>query len=145
MKCTTVIDKNREEEVIIYLREPRDISKKIEKLVAESVSEFIGYGDSSIVPLSRDMLFSVSVEDGKVIATTASERLQLRERLYVVEERLGDGFVKINQSCIVNLRQIERFDVSIGGSLLVILKNGYKDYVSRRQLKTVKERMGFKL
>ena len=34
--------------------------------------------------------------------------------------------------------------VTLGGSLTVVLKNGYRDYVSRRQLKAVKERMGLR-
>ena len=39
---------------------------------------------------------------------------------------------------------IDRFNASIGETLLVIFKSGYKDYVSRRQIKNVKERMGIK-
>jgi DNA-binding LytR/AlgR family response regulator len=65
--------------------------------------------------------------------------------MYTVEEQLGGRFVKINQSCTVNVDKIERFDVSIGGALRVTLKNGFRDHVSRRQLKAVKERMGIKL
>ena len=70
------------------------------------------------------------------------EQLYLKQRLYQVEDNLDKDFIKINQSTIANIRMIERFSVSIGGSLQVIFKNGYKDYVSRRQLKSVKERMG---
>ena len=57
---------------------------------------------------------------------------------------LGDDYLKINQSCIVNIKAIKQFDVSLGGSLMISLKNGYRDYVSRRQVKAVKERIGFK-
>ena len=57
----------------------------------------------------------------------------------------GSDFVKLNQSCIVNIKKIECFDASLGGALKVTLKNGYRDYVSRRQLKAVKERLGLKI
>ena len=145
MKCTTVIDKNREEEVLIFLHERREISDRIEELLSEDGRELIGYGEGCAVKLTVRDIFSVSVEDGKTYVTTERDRLQMRQRLYVLEELLGGDFVKINQSCLVRVKVIERFDASVGGSLMVTLKNGYKDYVSRRQLKTVKERIGLKL
>ena len=146
MKCTVIIDRDREEEIVAYLHERRGIAEKLTALAESESVELIGYSDNgSIVKLTSSEIFAVFVEDGKVYAVTEREKLQLRQRLYVLEELLGTGFVKIHQSCLVNTETVDRFDASIGGALLVILKNGYKDYVSRRQLKAVKERMGFKL
>ena len=51
-------------------------------------------------------------------------------------------YVKINQSCYANIKNIKKFESTIGGSLKVIFKNNYVDYISRRELKNVKERMG---
>ena len=59
-----------------------------------------------------------------------------------MEKKLPENFVKINQSCIANIDKINRFDASFSGTLKLIFKNSYTDYVSRRQLKTVKERIG---
>ena len=70
------------------------------------------------------------------------EKFEIKTRLYVIEEKLPENFIKINQSCIANINQIERFDASISGTLKIRFKNGYTDYVSRRQLKNVKERIG---
>ena len=53
-----------------------------------------------------------------------------------------DNFIKINKSCIANLKKIKRFDASFGGAMQVTFKNGHTDFVSRRNLKNVKERMG---
>ena len=85
-----------------------------------------------------------TVEDGKVFAVTADGRFLVRERLYQLEERYCHAFVKINQSCLVNVSLVNRFSASIGGSLRVEMKNGFFDYVSRRQIKAVKERLGLK-
>ena len=52
------------------------------------------------------------------------------------------NFVRINQSCIANINQIKKFSASFNGFLQVHFKNGYIDYVSRRELKNVKERVG---
>ena len=57
---------------------------------------------------------------------------------------IDDTFIYINQGCLANINLIDRFDASIGGTLLIIFKSGYKDYVSRRQLKKIKERLGIK-
>ena len=75
-------------------------------------------------------------------AITEKERLRLKCRLYQLEEVLPEYFVKINQSCVANIRKVARFDTSVSGTLLIKFKNGYKDYVSRRQMKAVKERLG---
>ena len=63
-------------------------------------------------------------------------------RLYSIEEKLSEDFIKINQSTVINIKKIQRFDVSVTGTLKVIMKNGYTDYVSRRRIKNVKERLG---
>jgi len=145
MKINTVIDKNREEEILIYLHEKRDIVEKIEKLISGEDTEIIGYDGAAAIKLTGGDIFSVSVEDGKTYATTEKARLQLKHRLFVVEEMLGEDFVRINQSCLVCVGKIARFDVSVGGALMITMKNGYRDYVSRRQLKAVKERIGLKI
>lgn len=142
MKCRTVIDKDREEEVVIYVHEKSELSSEIEEFVMGRSLELLGYKDKNIVRLTLSEVYCFTVEENKVFAITEKERLQLKQRLYLLEEMLDDSFVKINQSCIVSVRKIKRFDTSITGTLVVELKNGYKDYVSRRQLKKVKERIG---
>lgn len=142
MKCQTIVDKSREEEVLIYVHEKSALSEEIESLVLGVSPELIGYGENVAVKISRAEIVCVVVEEGKVFAVTDTEKLRLKQRLYVLEELLGNDFVKINQSCIANVRKIKRFDASFAGALSVTFKNGYKDYVSRRQLKTVKERIG---
>ena len=145
MKCKTLIDPSREEEVIIYAHERTPLVEEIEALVSEEAAELIGYSEGSIVPIRATDFDCFTVEEGRVFALRQGERLQLRIRLYQLEERLDRSFIKINQSCIANIKKITRFEVSIGGSLLVCFAGGHKDYVSRRQLKAVKERLGFRL
>ena len=83
-----------------------------------------------------------SIIDGRVYAVCGNNQYLLKERLYTLEEKLPENFVKIHQSCLANIKQMERFDTSISGTLKIRFKNGYTDYVSRRQLKLIKERLG---
>ena len=142
MKCTLIITDEHQEEVVIYARERTKLTDDIEALVIGSVTEIIGYGENQAIRLKTDEVTCFMVEDSKVYALTDKEKYQLKQRLYQLEEMLPDNFVKINQSCIANIRQIKKFDTSVSGTLVINFKNGYKDYVSRRQMKTVKERFG---
>ncbi len=143
MRCQTIIDKNRDEEVLIYVHEKNELSEEIERLVLGKTKQIFGYKDKEIVNINVSDVCCFSIEDNKVYAVCDREKLQIKQRLYVLEEILDRDFVKINQSCIANIKKIERFDASFAGTLTVTFKNGYKDYVSRRQLKQVKERIGF--
>ena len=142
MKFTLIITDDHEEEVVIYAREKTKLIYDIENLIRDNAFELIGYSGYEAVNLRTDEVVCFLVEEGKVYAITDKNRFRLKSRLYQLEETLPEDFVKINQSCIANIKKIERFDTSVSGTLLIKFKNGYKDYVSRRQMKAVKERFG---
>lgn len=143
MKIETVIDSECEERVVIYCRERTQLVEDIERLVSEKAEYILGYTDGSVYKLNPEDVYCFSVEDGKVFAVTEDKKMRVKERLYEIEGEWGSDFLKINQSCLVNVRKIQRFESSIGGALSVVLNNGYKDYISRRQIRAVKERIGF--
>lgn len=144
MKYKIFIDKDQKEEIIIYCKEKTKLSEQIEKLIDSYGMEFIGFKEREAIPLDLNEIYSFVVEMGKVTANTEIDNFQIKYRLYQLEELLPDNFIKINQSCIVNIRKIKRFFATVGGTLNIELKNGYKDYVSRRNIKKVKERLGLK-
>ena len=141
MKFRFLIDKNREE-VIVYAHEKTKLVEGIEKLVTENNFELIGYADREAVKLDLADVYCFTVENNKIYAVCENEKYLLKLRLYQIEEKLSENFIKINQSCIANIRKIRKFDASFSGTLTVIFKNGYKDFVSRRNVKNVKERLG---
>lgn len=143
MKFTLIIDKGREEELVMYAHAHTPLADKIAATLTEGERTLIGYLGKDAVTLSEEDVCCFSVEGGRVYAICEREKLRVNMRLYELEEQFGDSFVKINQSCIANVKKIARFRASIGGSLLVVFKNGHTDYVSRRQLRAVKERIGF--
>lgn len=144
MKLKITIDRNREEEILVFAHERTKLIDEIECLVGDYEKEIIGYTDGGAYKLSLPQISCFVVENNKVYAINGKEKLQIKMRLYQLEEMLGVGFIKINQSCIANINEIKKFDTSISGTLKVIFKNGYSDYVSRRNIKTVKERLGVK-
>ncbi len=142
MKCEIIIDPTVQERVVIYAREKSELVKQIQTLTEQKDASLLGYKDSEIVKLNPDDVECISVINNKLFAICTDGQYLLKERLYLVEEKMPDNFVKINQSCIANIKKMERFDTSISGTLKIRFKSGHTDYVSRRQLKTIKERLG---
>lgn len=142
MKLNIFIDKEREEEVIVYAHEKNTIVTSIERLVNENSAEFIGYKEDKAVKLELSEIYCFTVEDNKIYAYTETDKFQIKQRLYKIEELLPDSFIKLNKSCIGDTNKIQSFGAAFSGSLTVAFKNGYTDYVSRRNMKNVKERFG---
>lgn len=78
-------------------------------------------------------------ENKRVYIRTKSETFEVRDRLYTLEESLGDrGFVRISNSEIVNISQIEKLDMSYAGTIKMFMKNGDETFVSRRYVSKIK-------
>ena len=144
MKITIITDKTKDEEIIIRVHEKTELIEKIEKLVNETSDGFIGYKENEAMMLDINDINCFITENNKVFAMT-DEKLLIKERLYKVEEKLSENFIKINQSCLANIKKIVKVQATFSGSLSVVFRNGYTDYISRRNLKNVKERLGVKL
>ena len=94
----------------------------------------------------------VVIEEADIVALHAEkkwcriytdiENYSCRKRLYEVENMLGADFMRISKSIIVNLRKIESVEAVFNGMLLLRMKNGSKEYVSRTYLPQMKEYLG---
>ena len=147
MKYTLYIDPGHDEEVIVYARERSQLTEELEHLVKSekhSTPPIIGYKNDEIFRIDPEDVFCFYIENKRLYASLKDGEVLVKCRLYEIEDHVGEDFIRINQSTLANKNQIERFSVSIGAALCVHFKNGRKDYVSRRQLKSVKERLGIK-
>lgn len=143
MKFTLNIDKSVDEEIIINAHQKSKLIEEIEKLITNDTFELICFDDDkTAVILDFSEIHCFVVENNKVLAYTDKHKYHIKNRIYQLLEKLPNNFIKVNQSCIGNIKKIERFDASIAGSLIIKFKCGYRDCVSRRQLKEFKERFG---
>lgn len=142
MKFSLYIDPSREEEVVVYARKKSLLTEKLEQITEEFSNEIIGYTENEITKLNISDVICFIVENNRIYALTNAKKYLIKQRLYNLEENFSKSFVKINQSCLANINKIERFDSSISCTLKVVFKNGYTDYVSRRNVKAIKERLG---
>lgn len=144
MDIKIFIDETKDEEILIYAHEKTPLIEEIERLVAESSLDLVGYTDTEAKKINLINVNCFISEDNKVFAMT-DEKLQIKLRLYQLEDMLDDNFIKINKSCIANIRQVKKVRATFSGSISVVFNNSYEDYISRRNLKSVKERLGVKL
>jgi len=142
MKCTVITGESEREEVVIYCRRRTPLVERIERLADSDDDRLLGFKNGEVTVLNTGDVYCFVVENNKVQAVLENEKFTLKQRLYTIEECLGPEFIKINQSCVANLEKILKFDTTVAGSLKVIFKNGYVDYVSRRNIKSIKERLG---
>ena len=144
MQFILTIDKTKEEKVEATLNDKGEFSYRLEELV-------LGYsGEDSVTAFTEDDIKvlkfrdieCVTVIDSKTYAIdTAGERYRLKMRLYEISEILPSYFIKINKSSLANKKQIERFSAAFSGSVDVIFKCGYRDYVSRRCFADIKKEL----
>ena len=139
----TFIKSDEKDEIIIYAKEKNELVNTIESLCTID-NNLIGYYKNSLYELNINLVECFVTENDKVYAIINKTKYLIKRRLYELFDLYKDLFIYINQGCLANVSKIRCFDASIGGSLLVIFKSGYKDYVSRRRLKEIKERMGLK-
>ena len=142
MKLQIVVDKTKEESVLIVCHDKNELVCKIEKLITSTNENLSCYKDDEIRVLNLEEVACFITDDNKVYAYINKDKYLVKKRIYELEELLDNSFLKINQGCLANIKQIEKFVATIQGSLDVIFKNGYREYVSRRQLHIVKERLG---
>lgn len=142
MKYKLIIDKEQEESIVIVAHEKTTLIEEIESLINGNKIDLIGYKDDEIIPLKINEIYCFYTKDSKVYAVSKDEEYLVKNRLYQIEGVVGDLFVKINQGCLVNISKIKKYTSTFSGAIKVELKNGFSEYISRRELVNVKRRMG---
>ena len=81
-------------------------------------------------------------EGQRVIAMDKDKKYVIQKKLYELEEEFGSlYFVRISKSEIVNIHKIKSLDMSITGTIRLVMKTGYETYVSRRNVSKIKEKL----
>ena len=144
MKFKLIIDKQKEEEVVITARQRTALIDEIETLLQKhaGVNRIPGYTGDDIKMLSFSEIECVTVLDGKTYAIDSqNRRYRLKQRLYELEAQLPSSFIRINKSALANEARLDRFAVTYAGSVDAIFKCGYREYVSRRCFAQIKRRL----
>lgn len=125
---------------VIYCREINAEILSTAEALGRAGEVITAYDNGSIVVIGKKDLYMIRAEEGKT-------RLYTTDASYETAKSLKDfetlsGFMRISKFCIINLEKIKRFDPMFSSTMQVTLKNGSKDYISRKYLPDVKKYLG---
>ena len=98
--------------------------------------------EEEIVVLKPDEIFMVRIEGGDTVIYGEKQKYRSRKRLYELAEILGKKFMQISKTTLINLSYIDSIEPGFSGTMLLKLKKGNKDYVSRKYLPDFKRYLG---
>ena len=129
---------------VIYTAQLTPEIRRAATLLEEEASQRVvtASDNGRIVVLQPDEIFLIRVEREKTMVYTEKNAYISKKRLYELETVLGNGFLHISKSAAVNLRQLRCVEPSLGGLMLLVLKNGCKEYISRSYLPAFKQYLG---
>ncbi|MBE7069514.1 MAG: LytTR family transcriptional regulator [Ruminococcaceae bacterium] len=98
--------------------------------------------EEEIVVLKPDEIYMVRIEGGDTVIYGEKQKYRSRKRLYELSDLLGKKFMQISKTTLINLSYIDSIEPGFSGTMLLKLKNGNKDYVSRKYLPGFKRYLG---
>lgn len=118
------------------------IAARIEKENGVENSILTVMDHDRIVVLRPAEIYIVRTENEKTVVYSDAHKYRSNRRLYEFEALLGSSFMRISKSALVNLNYLDCVEPSFGGTMLLVLKNGCKDYISRKYLPVFKKYLG---
>ena len=133
----------REPYAVIYTDKVTDEIQRMIDVFSNSETPVTALqNEEDIVVLQPKEIYMVRVEDGDTIIYGARQKYRSRKRLYELAQQLGKQFMQISKTTLINLSYMDSIEPGFSGTLLLKLKNGDKDYVSRKYLPEFKKYLG---
>ena len=128
---------------VIYTEEVTDEVQRAVHLLAEERADLISAAEEEkIVMLHPEDIYLIRAESDKTILYTAKRQYRSNRRLYELERLLGKNFMRISKGVIINLQLLDYVAPSLGGVMVLVMKNGQRDYISRKYLPAFKRYLG---
>ena len=138
-----VLPEAKEPYAVIYASEITPEIRRAAALFEKEIPDVIPVKeDDSIIVLRPDEIYIVRVENEKTVVYTKTKRYDGGKRLYEFEEILGKGFMRISKGTLANLHYLDYVESTLGGLMLLVLKNGCKECISRKYLPAFKKYLG---
>ena len=132
-------NQNRSVLVVWTAAVTEQITQLVSRLQEGPAQILTGSRDGQLEILPPDKIVRIYAAGGRVYAATAQGEYLLRLRLYELDPR---RFIRISHSEIVNLDQIQCFDLNLAGTICIRLADGNTAYVSRRYVSKIKQILG---
>jgi len=127
---------------VIYTKAVTEEIQKVSDLLQQDNGPVTAYSEDRLVVLQPEEIYMVRVEDETTVIYSKENKYKSRKRLKEIYAQVGDGFMQISKSTVINLKYLDSMEAGFGGTMVLKLKNGCKDYVSRFYLKALKQYLG---
>ena len=117
-----------------------DIQKILNNLsrITKWKEEIIATKDNEIFLIKLSEIFYIYSDEKNNFIKTSNGTYKIKDRLYELEDNLDENkFIRISNSCIINIDKTKCFDVSQIGSLFAKMEDDTKQEVSKRRIKNV--------
>lgn len=132
-----------EEYAEFHVREITDEVSRFAEIIEKSNSVLTGADEfERTIIINPSDIVAVHAEKKWCRILTETADYSCRKRLYELEQDLGPEFMRISKSILVCIRKIDSVEVVFNGMLLLHMKNGSKEYVSRTYLPNLKSYLG---
>ena len=127
---------------VIYTKAVTEEIQKVSDLLQQDNGPVTAYSEDRLVVLQPEEIYMVRVEDETTVIYSKENKYKSRKRLKEIYAQVGDGFMQISKSTVINLKYLDSMEAGFGGTMMLKLKNGCKDYVSRFYMKALKQYLG---
>lgn len=144
MKVKIQVDPAATDEYVeFHVRKITDDVSRFAEIIEKSDSILTGTDQNDrIVIINPDEIVALHAEKKWCRIFTDTADFSCRKRLYELEDFLGPDFMRISKSIVVNIRKIKSVEAVFNGMMLLYMKNGSKEYVSRTYLPDLKSFLG---
>ena len=94
------------------------------------------------VVINPESIVLIRVVVEKVYIVTDDDTYRVGKRMYELLKILGSGFMQVSKSAAINLKYLESVEPSFNGVMLLHMKNGEKEYISRKFVPQLKKYLG---
>jgi len=140
------IDLDDEHEDLSITIKAKEWTAELDELISfikkQKTERLFGIANDQTILLNPHDIDYVYAAQRKVYAALGKEHVEIRMKLYEIEEiLLPHDFMRFSKSVIGNLHHIERFELSFNGNLCVYFHSGNKEYITRKYVAAIKERL----
>ncbi|MFY0743129.1 LytTR family DNA-binding domain-containing protein [Solibacillus silvestris] len=133
-------------EVEVHVHAPEyneQVAQLMKKLNQSTTNDTIaGYSNGDIHLIKMQDVYSIYSEQGKVFIQTDEHELEVKQKLYELEERFSSQLLRVNKATLVHFEKIASIQSKVLGNPQLTLENGVTIPISRNYFKALKEAFG---
>ena len=139
----TITEKEKEAALLRIMGMTPDIQAAI-SLLENGEQVLVGIHDDELVPCPISRIYYIESVDEKTFLYTKSECLEVKYKLYELENILDQRFFRCSKSMICNMRKIQSIKADNNSRLNATLLNGESLIITRSYVPEFKKRLGIR-